>query len=213
MKRCSIGLWALAVILLPWAGAHADVQFELGTATLNLHSTDPGLVMEWQIDPNVLGHSFSLANVGDFDRFNLAFVWTDETAINPDDLIAYDDAVASIEFVLPPGAGTPTVPGHTVGTSELWGIIQGWELVWNGPVNVPFSNGGVFRLTLDNISFASIFGPDGQLFDNCTSVRVCLPATVELVKAPVVPLPPAAGLGFLGLALTGIARRYRRARK
>jgi len=90
MKR--IPVMAIVVAVLLFAGfVHAET-FTLNGYDITANNSDPGLVVQTravQLTPT----SWNL-NIGESVTFDLFKIWTDETTVNPDDLLAKPISVA-----------------------------------------------------------------------------------------------------------------------
>ena len=123
--------------------------------------------------------------------FYFATIGTNESWINSDD-IDPGTVEATVDFITP--LISPAVGGVSVGFSGLFSFFQGWNLVWNDPVNV-VADGIDFDIELKDVGYTSWLwqGPAGT---------ADILATVTLNSVNSVPVPAAVwllGSGVMGL--------------
>lgn len=149
---------ALSVALAPVAFA-VPKYYEIAGGSINGNFADPGLVIHTSLSGGLTGTSFTL-NDGGSSTFNFFSIWTDETTVNSDDLVAH--AISATLNFSDPLTGA-TVNGVTFGGSILFGLSQWGQIQWNGPTTITLGD-RVFSLSLSNEIFnPGIFGlSDGQ---------------------------------------------------
>ena len=129
--------------------------------------------------------------------FYFATVGTNESWINRDD-IEPGTVEATVEFLTPPVS--PAVGGESVGFRGFFNFFQGWNLVWDDPVNV-VADGYNFDIELKDVGYTSWFwqGPAGtaDILATITLNSVPVPAAVWLL-----------GTGLMGLIV--FRRKVRR---
>jgi hypothetical protein len=185
-----------ALALLAFAAPARAELFTLSTVNVNLHTTDPGLVMNWN---NLVTApvSFALNSVGQSFSTAVFRVGTAETALNWDDLIPYS-IVASLGFTAPP----PGFGGGVNGISGAGWLFHGFGyVVWNNPVILNFGSTGQLAVYLS----AATFGLPGS---------ATVTATFKLLQAnsgspsPVsVPEPTSLALLTSAVVAAAFARR------
>src|SRR5262249_48554663 len=160
------------------------------------NTADPGLVVA--VSPTSGGLGFDLPNAGNSTTFGLFDIWTDETSVNADDRFAKP---INVNFTFTSPAATGNVGGNTLGGSLL-GIFQFGRVVWGGPLNLLFGDGGQLRITLSDETFNfGIFGlTPGHHFGATVKGKF------DLVQAPApVPLPAALPLFASACGALGVA--------
>lgn len=191
---------AATVAALVTAGAAQAVTFsgtfEVGGDAL----VDPGLVVS--VDPNPGPVTFDL-DVGDSVTFDLFDIWTEEDAINFDDLFSQDIFVA-FNFTAPP----PPFAGTVTGDSGLFFgfLTAGGEVEWDGTETVNFGPNadGVLELSLSDETFnVGLFGLNSGQANGAT---VQLTATYVSEPSPI-PLPAAGWMLLLGVGGMAAVRR------
>ena len=167
--------------------------------TINVHNTDPGLVVYASSTP----FSFSLNNVGDSFTTQVMTIGTNEGSVE-----LFEDTVnylisASFTFASPAGTSGPAVTGSTDGFISLnpfggCGIFDGGcgRVEWNNPTIFNFGNGGQFSLSLKDATF----GTPGSA--NIKGKFTLL--------APSVPEPSTWALMILGFGVVGFMMRSSR---
>ena len=138
--------------------------------------------------------------MGESYTFHFATIGTTESWVNPgEDDTNPGKLIATLDFDNPDLE--EGVVGASLGVSLFFGTVQGWDVTWEGPVEVSFGDGGKFSISLSNASYRGLLSPAGT---------DCVDATVTLIAEPV-PLPGAVWLLGSGLLfLTGAVRRFRR---
>ncbi|WP_008314374.1 PEP-CTERM sorting domain-containing protein [Leptolyngbya sp. PCC 6406] len=196
LATCTAG----AAVLVMGTVAEATT-FKLDSYNVNLNDQDPGLVLDWA---PILGTPATAdLEVGESTSTKLFTLWTDETAVNLDDLASKPISV-DFTFSLPKVFGG-TVGGETKGFRSLFGVIQGGQVIWDGPSVFAFGNGGLLEVTLsDTIFNKGLFG-----LNEGEKHGAKIHATFKLVSDHVdVPEPTALlGLGLLGLGMLAQRRR------
>lgn len=126
---------ATAALALSASAANATVFAGNWTLTVG-NNSDPGHL---KIFTDTTGGIFSKdlgAPNPEFAYEDLFQMWTNEGAINADDL---NDTTLSLKFTFTSpddNNGPITVGGASHGYAEVLGFFQGGELVWNNPVQV-----------------------------------------------------------------------------
>jgi PEP-CTERM motif-containing protein len=173
--------------------------FTLDSFNVNLHTTDPGLVLfeDSHLAPYT---QFTLNNVGDSQTLTLFRIGTRETALNGDDLVPYD---ITVDFQL----STPPPPfGDTANgvTGAGWFLGSFGYVIWNNPLVMTFGNYGQLAISLENETFRL---PGSTYVD----------ATFTLLRADggstAVPEPASALLFGVGAVAIGVIRRRRPANR
>ena len=150
------GVALLLGVLAPAALA-VSKYYEISGGSVNGNFADPGLVINTSLAPGLSGTSFIL-NDGGSSSFNFFNVWTNETTVNSDDLVAMNIS-ATLNFSDPlTGA---TVNGVTFGGSVIFGLAQWGQIQWNGPTTITLGD-REFSLALSNEVFnPGVFGLSG----------------------------------------------------
>lgn len=189
---------SVAAITLATSSAANATAF-LGDYSATVNNADPGLVLATSDLPGAI--SFSLNNVGETATRNLFVLYTDESSLQSDDLVAKPISVA-FSFTLPSAFGG-TVTGDTYGQSILRGLFQKGHVTWDGPQVLNFGNGGQLQVSLNDADFnAGLFGLGKS--------GATIAGTFSLVSAAV-PEPATWTMMIAGFGLTGAAIRRRRA--
>ena len=184
-----LGATAVALTLTLAAAAPAAAETFSGTYNVSVQASDPALVMNWS--PIAPGLNFNLAAAGASTTFDLFSLWTDESSIQADDLVAKPIQV-SLAFTLPTVFGG-VINGQTVGESVFFGVFQDGKVTWNNGGNalLNFGNGGLFGLNEGPKAGANIA------------------STFTLVQAAV-PEPATWAMMILGMGMIGAGLRMRR---
>ena len=143
----------LAAVFAPVAFA-VPKYYEIAGGSINGNFSDPGLVINTSLASGLAGTSFTL-NDGGSSTFNFFSIWTDETTVNSDDLVARSIS-ATLSFSDPlTGA---TVNGITFGGSIIFGLAQWGQIQWNGPTTITLGD-RQFSMSLSNEMFnPGLFG-------------------------------------------------------
>lgn len=198
MKALIAALSAGTTVLMMGTVAEATT-FTLDSYTVNLNETDPGLVLDWA--PLLSTPASATLGLGESISTNLFKVWTDETWVNNDDLVAQPISV-DFNFSLPTAFGG-SVTGETTGFRTFLGALQGGKLTWDGPSVFSFGNGGLLEVSLSDEFFnVGVFGlKSGERHGAKVSATFTLLSEHKDVPEPAMLM----GLSLLGLGL--LARR------
>jgi hypothetical protein len=179
----------------------APVAVSAATFTGNFSVTgealsDPGLAIA--TSPNVPGFSFNL-NDGESTSLNLFHIWTDETALNADDLAP---KTVAVNFNIDSHIGSVT--GKSVGSAAgFLNLFFGGNVAWDAPLLLNVGT-GTLAVALSNASFnygfldikeGSKYGADVSANFTYTAAPapVPLPGTLGLIAAGM------SALGFFGI--------------
>ncbi|MEW6264863.1 MAG: VPLPA-CTERM sorting domain-containing protein [Thermodesulfobacteriota bacterium] len=201
MKKILSLIFSLLLVLGLGATASAYYVFDLGGGSYmdGAAFSDPGLVMQYSLNPNLDSLIYGLNN-GESVSFWFATLWTNEDFVNDDDRVP--QAInAYVDFDNPDLVAH--LQGSTVAFTAWWGFQDGWSLTWNGSQTISFGSGGQFTISLSNVRTIdwAICDPVG------TSANIY--ATLTLNSTPV-PLPGAVWLLGSGvIALVGFRRRLK----
>lgn len=202
MKKLYMLAATMVLLLASFASQATTIK---GGYTVDLNSTDPGLVLHYQdVAPDPFTWNL---NVGDSVTFDLFEIWTEETFVNSDDEVA-KPIVANFNFILP-GAFPGSVGGTTDGGFGFFGLAQFGQVSWTGPSDFYFGalGDGHFRLSLSDEFFNFGFFGLGEGQARGATVQ----ATITLLQgATAVPAP--AGLAILGFGLLALGLFLRRGR-
>lgn len=154
-------------------------------------------------------------DVGQSTQINLFKLFANEGSIQPDDLNSQPIQVG-VAFTLPQAFGG-SIGGETDGNGVpvyFFGKLLGYGLEsasvqWNGPQDLHFGNGGLLRVSLNDVSSFN-FG----LVDLTPGSKhgAKIKATFEYVSAPTaVPEPAAWAMMITGFGFAGTMLRRRRA--
>lgn len=173
-----------------------------GSYTVTSNGSDPGLVVHTE---DILSDPFSIdLEVGVAETYELFLIWTDETAVNLDDLSAKDITV-TFTFTDPESMGGD-VEGKTRGGTIV--IVDWGQVTWDGPLTLTYgaSNDGILEISLSD----EVFNAGWIDLKEGKEHGVAVEATF-LLKQEATPAPEPATALLLGIGLAGLAARKRRA--
>ena len=205
---------------LALAATQANATVFTGSWSLtSYNAADPGLVL------NVKTLSSSAFNVdlgaSDPYSFNLFNLYTDEAAINGDDLVAKPIAL-TFNFTAPtPNNGPITVGGTTQGYATFFGIVQGGKLTWNNGGSALFTwadgqpgviDPGRMTLTVNGGTFnEGLFGPnEGKKHGLKVGVTFDWDNNPTYAPVAAVPEPATWALMIGGFGMAGATLRRRK---
>jgi hypothetical protein len=191
---------AAAVSAVALAGAaHASTAFNGDYTLTAINSSDPGLKVFATDLPGAINLNLNVGQTQTVALFNL---WTDEGSVElKDDIFAKPISVL-FNFTVPT-AFSGAVEGDTFG---IWGVVQSGKVVWDGPVNLHFGNGGVLQVSLNNATFnTGLFGLDEGPAEGAT-----ISGGFKLIS-DAVPEPATWAMMITGFGLAGASIRRRRA--
>lgn len=184
--------------------AEAATSFTLGNYDVNFNDEDPGLVVDVK-DKLDLPAEFTL-DVHDYVKYDLFKIWTDETTVNNDDE-KKQDIFVDFSFSAPEIFGG-TINGDTFGVSTFFGFYQAGKVVWDGPQQLLFGNGGILEVSLSDATFNDgLFGlKEGKKFGATVEAKFKLIAESQDVPEPALML----GLGSVAAAGLLAGKRSRK---
>lgn len=176
--------------------AHADL-ISLDSYTVNVNTADPGLVLQ---TANLLSTP-AAGNLipGSPVTVDLFRIWTDETAVNPDD---YVPKTASVDFAFSytSGSGAGTVYGNSAGATAFFGFFQGGEINWGGPLVLDIDPYTQLVVSLSDETFnGGKWWGLNEGYDYGANVQ----ATFEIFKQQQ-PIPEPSTMLLLGSGLVGM---------
>ena len=192
MNKIRIPGLVLFLFLAATSSARA-MEFNLDLVDVNLHATDPGLVLWSSLIPG-WNDPFSLDYVGDTESVDIFRLGTTEGALNTDDLVPYPIQV--LLNVVPPGA-TQAIQGLT---GAAWFFGSFGYVAWDNPILFAFGQTGLLSVSLSSATF----GLPGS---------AQISATFELMRADTRTVPEPGTLALLGMGATFAAARVRRRRQ
>jgi hypothetical protein len=186
---------APSALALPYAVAGGSVVANTGS----------GLEISTSVAGTLPGFSFSL-NDGQAETFNFFRIWTDEAAVNLDDLFP-KTITATLNFSTP--ANSAAVVGATV-TGTI-GLVSWGSVSWGSPVVVNAFDRS-FEVALTDATFNGNWGTN---FKPGEANGAWVKATVTQLNASNAPAVSEGGSTLLllgaGLSLIGFINRRRRA--
>lgn len=114
---------------LALAATQANATVFTGSWSLTTYeNSDPGLVLGVKtLSPSAFNLDLGASNPQVLNLFNL---YTNEAAVNDDDLVASPISL-TFTFTAPtPNNGPITIGGTTQGYAQFWGLVQGGKLTW-----------------------------------------------------------------------------------
>jgi hypothetical protein len=158
-----------------------------------------GLIINTSLNLPATPFTFNL-NDGQSETFSFFKIWTNEEAVNSDDL-AEKSIYATLYFSDP--LTEATVGGVTFGGSILWGLAQWGQVQWETPApTFTAPDGRVFQVTLsDEIFNEGLFG-----LDEGRKYGATVKATVKQIGSSYTSVPDNGSTAMLlGLSLLVIA--------
>lgn len=196
---------------LALAASQAQATTFTGSWNLEYVNSDPGLALQIQtLNPTF---DFTLSPGNEVKTISLFKIYTNETAINPDDL-ADGDIKLTFNFSAPTPNSVDPITGTTNGYMEgLFGRIQGGKLTWNngGVTQLHFGNGltGLMTISVNGGEFneGGLWGTDEGL-----SEALKVKGTFHWDNDPIAaPEPASWALMIGGFGMAGATLRRRRA--
>jgi hypothetical protein len=184
VMKSRVFLLLLATGILGFAGTASALTFTLDSYAVLANSSDPGLVLFW--NPILTTPTSVDLEVGETAKFRLFEIGTHETWVNPDDMF-WKEIYVSFNF------SDPTMEGDITGSTRGRFVFQDSVVRWDGPQELSFGDGGLFTITLSNVSF----GVPGST-DVWATIRYAQ-AETQAAPAP----EPATGM-LLGTGIAGL---------
>jgi len=196
--RKLLSLAAIAAAVCTATAANATTF----AGTFNVTSNQGnGLIVD--TSPSNGSVNFNLTAPGS-TTLNLFDIYTPETALNGDDLVAQPISV-SFNFTAPTNFGG-TVTGTTDTTFTFFGFVDQGSVHWNNPATLNFGNGGVLQISLNDADFGQ------HLVGGFSQSSADIYGTFKLVhdSLPGVPEPASWALMIGGFGMSGAMLRRRR---
>ncbi len=199
--NCLLVAGCLALVAAP--AQAALTTYDVGSGTVSALGTDPGLVIQTSVNPNLDSIIFGLDD-GDSYTFDFFDIWTNETAVNPDDTLS-SPITADLSFDLP--GGTASVEGDTVGFYALY-VLQAGGLAWDGPETVTVGS-TLYEVELSDETFNWGFLSLTPGYKYGATVEATVTQLSSPSPGPAVPAPGSVLLGVFGLGLVGWRRHHK----
>lgn len=202
---------------LALGASQAQATQFVGSWSLEYLNADPGLVL--QVQPINPTFNFALspddpntAQNEELKTLSLFKLYTNETSVNADDLIA-SPIKLTFNFSAPTPNTVDPITGVTSGYSEFFGYIQGGKLTWanNGVTQLHFGNGltGLMTIKVNGGEYN-----EGGFWSTDEGISEALTVKAKFDwdrDATAVPEPATWALMLGGFGLAGTALRRRRA--
>ncbi len=201
----SLATACMIAIGTPFAQA-IPLYYDVGAGSTVDANNGAGLEMEWMLKPGLSNTAFTLDNSQSF-TFGFFDIWTDETAVNPDDTVS-KSITATLNFTVPDIYAV--VGGNTVGIS-FFGIVQAGRVIWDNPAPIFNALDRQFSIDLSDETFnLGFFGlNEGQRFGATVEATVTQISSYSPITNSV-PVPDSgATVHLLGLSFLAVAA-YRR---
>ena len=193
MKKFLTFLCAVTLVL-GLVGSASAVLFTLDSYTVNFCDEDPGLVL--YVNDILPEPAVADLTVGNSYTFNLFEVGTDEQYVNSDDRDNQDISV-DFSFSEPDNMNeliTGTSDGH-------WRLLRDdtGSVDWNNPATFTYGNGGLFTMSLSDVTFG-------------TPGSAVIQATLNFVS-DAAPVPEPSTILLMGIGLLGLVGYSRKRSK
>ena len=202
---------ALAAGGLVLAASQAQATVFAGNWQLTTYdNSDPGLVLGVQ---NLSPSAFSVdLGVTDPQSIKLFKLYTDETSVNADDLVASPISL-TFTFTAPtPNNGPIVVGGNTQGYATFFGLVQGGKLTWanNGQAQLTYGGNNTGLMTL-GVNGGVFNEGIGGLTEGNNKKALTVKATFDWDHDPsAVPEPATWAMMIGGFGMAGAAIRRRK---